>query len=291
VIILFLSITSYALPDVEEFKAMCADKEQEMFHFNTLNLMLAKSNLEDKRYWIYNFNDDYNSPLVYSIYVDSLLIAKLIIEQAIKMDINYKNFTMKNGTSMLTLAAKKNNFDSVFFLVNYTYPIKMDSGLKFSSPLHEAAKHQNTMIFFTLNKKCSDITLIHRKDNENLTPINYLINQQKEFLVINLLNSFPVNLSNIPKDSKNMTYLHHAVNNKLYNLTQTLLQQGLDAKQTSDLGSAFYIAKQKKYSIFLNLMEHYNFIYQEKKHTKDISYLTTIFACCWRDKNTYEPIL
>jgi ankyrin repeat protein len=284
---LFLLINAYSLPSIQQFKSMCAD-EKDIKHFNDLNLMLAK----DKKQWVFNFDDIYNSPLVYAIYVKNLSIAKLIIEHCIREGIDYNNLTMADGTSMLTIAAKKNDYTMVTFLLNYNHPVQMDHSLNLNSPIHEAAKHQNSMVFVILKEKCIDTSLLHSKDSNGLTPINYLINQQKELLVIELLQEFPLDLNHIPTDFKSMSYLHYAVNNQMYQLTKTLLEQGFNPKQTSNLGSALYLATQTNNADIINLTK-----YCKKKQAVNKEQiashccLTAILHCYRKNKADYQPIL
>jgi ankyrin repeat protein len=290
-IALLLFINAYGVISTQQFKHMCVDEKQ-IKHFNDLNLMLAKATVKDKKQWIFNFDNMYNSPLVYAIDVKNLPIAKLIIEHCIRENINYNNFTMSDGTSMLTLAAKKNDYATVAFLLNYNHPVQMDYIFKLNSPLHEAAKHQNSMVFIILKEKCTDTTLFHRQDNKGLTPINYLIGQQKELLAIELLQAFPVDLNHIPTDFKGMSYLHYAVYNQMHELTKTLLEQGFNPKQASDLGTALDLAIQTNNSNIINLTKYCKKKqYINSEQISNYCCLTAILHCYRKNKADYQPIL
>jgi ankyrin repeat protein len=228
--LLVITLISYGLPDVKEFTKMCNSINQEGSSKKLL-AMLKDASKTQRLMWISKFNHKFNSPIVYAVFNKNIPIIKVIINICLQDGISYHNFTTIDGTSMLTLAVLMKQVEIIHLLLDNDHPLNKDINYKKSSALHEAAKLGYGYICQLLAQAKGGRYLLHTKDYQQKTPINYLIEHKKEKYVLWLLHFFPVNVNDIPLDDKGMSYLHYAIIYDLNFVVRKLLEQGIDPNQ------------------------------------------------------------
>jgi ankyrin repeat protein len=223
--LLVVALAAYSLPDVETFTEICSLACENKASKKLSSILRAETKTA-RLLWLSKFNAHFNSPIVYAVFKNNIPIIKELIEICLEDEISYYKLTTNDGVSMLTLAASMNQVKVIELLLYYNHPIIMDVNYKSSSALHEAAKLGNEYICRLLTKTKAGISLLHTKDYQHKTPVNYLIENKQERLVLILLTYAPVDADNIPLDSKGMNYLHYAVMNDLNYVVSLLLKQG-----------------------------------------------------------------
>jgi ankyrin repeat protein len=228
---LLISGTSSALIDAKEFKLLCNFSNEEKI--NNFTQKLAQTNASDFQLWISSFDSIYPSPLIYATHKNNIPVIRLLINACIKRDINFWEFTDIDGKSLLSVAASEQYVDVVRLLLQQKHPVYMDKA-NTTSALHQAAMKPNIEICNLIIEQNSQ--LIHCKDINLMTPINYLINNNLEDYVLDLLEKFPIHKKMIPLDINGRSYLHHAVINYMYDVVHYLLEKGFDYNQKDYLG-------------------------------------------------------
>jgi ankyrin repeat protein len=232
IILLVITLVSYSLPNVEEFTKMCRSTYQKEFA-KELASMLYTANKTTRLIWMSKFNHQFNSPIVYAVFNKNIPIIKVMIEISLQDNISYYKLTTRDGISMLTLAASMNQVEIIKLLLNNGNQLSMDISYKTSSALHEMAKCGSIHICKLLAETKNGRHLLHAKDYKQKTPINYLMERKEEFFVLRLLNYMPLDINNVPLDSKGMNYLHYAIIYDLNFVVRKLLQQGINPYQES----------------------------------------------------------
>jgi ankyrin repeat protein len=253
-LVLFTLLTtslSSALIATKEFKLLCnySDKNK----INNLTQELAQINADNFYSWISNFDNIYTSPLIYAVYKNNIPIIKLLIDTCLKHRITYWEFLTHTGMSILSVAAREQHVEAVTLLLKYNHPVSMDKANN-TSALHQAAIKDNIVICRLIIAK--DSNLIHCKDIRQITPINYLIENNEAYYVLELLENFPANKNIIPLDMNGKSYLHHAVINFMDDVVHCLLAEGFDYNQKDYSGvTPLGLAKYQQDSTILHLLE------------------------------------
>ena len=282
------------MPNIEEFKYICKEclysQDEGGYKFKKL---LEKASIAERKLWYSKFDYFFQSPVVYAVFKENIEIMNIIIEQMQEDNICFYTPTNVDNESILTIATKKNNFRLIAEILKYNPPVTMDNSKKKNSALHEAAKNGYIRICKLLINSKGFENILHVKDANSFTPINYLIfydlfeePKEREDFIVELLYVYPVHKNDYPLDNYNASYLHYAVVYCLYDVVATLLESGLNPKEKTFLGAtAESIARSHYYPDIYKLILKYSSENFLRYYIKLITYKLNrnIGICCATD--------